>query len=211
MYTARYFGHKLHLDQNEKLIHYGVTYVLARDGYSGKIVAGALMSIKNNSIIYEQVYRAATLEYGLWDQVRVDHGKEFYLTLYIHEQLRMAGRGATDIMPYMQTASTHNHIIERIWVEVNHRVTYPIKRVVVEMEEQGRINICSPATKYCVSVVLQSICKVGLKRMIEAWNNHHVESQITFKLQLTTHLLSTLRNCLRQLLQFISTDNKEEE
>ena len=31
MYTARYCGHKLHLDQNEKLIHYGVIYVLARD------------------------------------------------------------------------------------------------------------------------------------------------------------------------------------
>ena len=25
MYTARYFGHKLHLDQNGKIIHYGVT------------------------------------------------------------------------------------------------------------------------------------------------------------------------------------------
>ena len=168
MYTARYFGHKLHLDQNEKLIHYGVTYVLARDGYSGKIVAGALMSVKNNSTIYEQVYRAATLTYGLWEQVRVD------LTLYIHEQLRLAGLGITNIVPYRQVSSTHNHIIERIWMEVNHRVTYPIKRVVITMEEQGRINMGSPTVKFCVSTVLQSVSKVGLKRMIEAWNNHLV-------------------------------------
>ena len=35
-YVARYFGHKLHFDQNEKLVNYGVTYVMARDGYSGK-------------------------------------------------------------------------------------------------------------------------------------------------------------------------------
>ena len=49
-YYARYFGHKLHLDQNEKLVHYGVTYVLARDGFSGKIVAGAIMPRKNNPI-----------------------------------------------------------------------------------------------------------------------------------------------------------------
>ena len=71
--------YKLHLDQNVKLVHYGVTYVLARDGYSGKIVAAAMMSRKNTMIIYEQVYRAAVLEYGLWDQLRVDYGREFYL------------------------------------------------------------------------------------------------------------------------------------
>ena len=42
-YSARYFGHKLHMDQNEKLIHYGVTYVMTRDGHSGKIVGAAVM------------------------------------------------------------------------------------------------------------------------------------------------------------------------
>ena len=38
LYTQEYFGHKMHIDQNEKLIHFGVTYVMARDGFSGKIV-----------------------------------------------------------------------------------------------------------------------------------------------------------------------------
>ena len=36
-YAALYFGHKLHIDQNEKLKMYGVTHVVARDGFSGKI------------------------------------------------------------------------------------------------------------------------------------------------------------------------------
>ena len=36
LYTADYFGHRLYVDQNEKLVMYGLTYVLARDGYSGK-------------------------------------------------------------------------------------------------------------------------------------------------------------------------------
>ena len=61
LYTARYFGHKLHLDQNEKLVHYGVTYVLARDGYSGKIVSAAIMPRKNNELIYMNVYRTAAV------------------------------------------------------------------------------------------------------------------------------------------------------
>ena len=62
IYFARYFGHKLHYDQNEKLVHYGVTYVMARDGFSGKIIGGAVMSRKNNYLVYE-MYRNAVLKY----------------------------------------------------------------------------------------------------------------------------------------------------
>ena len=56
-YKANYFGHKLHLDQNEKLIHYGVTHVISVDGFSGMIVSHVTMPIKNNLVIYERVYR----------------------------------------------------------------------------------------------------------------------------------------------------------
>ena len=56
-YHADYFGHKLHMDQNEKLAMYGLTEVSACDGYSGKIVAFATMPVKNNVLIYENVYR----------------------------------------------------------------------------------------------------------------------------------------------------------
>lgn len=58
-----------YIDQNEKCAMYGLTYVIARDGHSGKIVGAATMSIKNNLVICDKVYRAAVLEYGLWDQV----------------------------------------------------------------------------------------------------------------------------------------------
>ena len=111
LYVACYFGHKLHMDQNETLVHYGVAYVLARDGYSGKIVGWAVMSRKNNATIYNDVYRMCLKEHGLWYQIRVDHGREFYLTLYIQEKLR-ANRGDLNILPYTQTTSTQNHIIE---------------------------------------------------------------------------------------------------
>ena len=113
-----------------------MTYVLARDGYSGKIVGAVIMQRKNNEIIYNKVYCTCLSEYGLWDQMQVDHGREFYLALYMQEKLQSAGRGDPEIAPYIQTTSTHNHIIERIWVEVNSRVTYPVKRVVVAMDEQ---------------------------------------------------------------------------
>lgn len=56
-YKADYFGHKLHIDQNEKLVMYGLTHVYASDGYSGKLVSFASMPIKNNSVIYYHICR----------------------------------------------------------------------------------------------------------------------------------------------------------
>lgn len=56
-YRADYFGHKLHMDQNEKLGMYGVTHVVAIDGHSRYVVAAFTMPVKNNVVIYEHVYR----------------------------------------------------------------------------------------------------------------------------------------------------------
>ena len=55
-YYASGFGYKLHLDQNEKLVMFGLTHVLAVDGYSGMIVANTTMPIKNNLLIYEHMH-----------------------------------------------------------------------------------------------------------------------------------------------------------
>ena len=57
IYDALYFGKILHLDQNEKLGMFGVTYVTALDIYSGKIVAGVTTPRKNNLVIYDRIYR----------------------------------------------------------------------------------------------------------------------------------------------------------
>ena len=38
-YRADHFGHKLHLDQNEKLVMYGGTHMIAVDGHSRSVVA----------------------------------------------------------------------------------------------------------------------------------------------------------------------------
>ena len=54
-YHAQYFGHKIHMDQNEKIAMYGVTHVCATDGHSGRVVSHALMPVKNNLLIYEHV------------------------------------------------------------------------------------------------------------------------------------------------------------
>ena len=56
-YRADYFGHKLHVDQNEKLVMFGVTHICAVDGYSGKIVGFITMPVKNCVEIYAHLFR----------------------------------------------------------------------------------------------------------------------------------------------------------
>ena len=56
-YQADYFGHKLHIDQNKKLVMFGVTHICAVDGYSGKIMSFITMPIKNCIEIYDHLYR----------------------------------------------------------------------------------------------------------------------------------------------------------
>ena len=46
----------MHIDQNEKLVMFGVTHVCAVDGHSGRIVGFATMPIKNNIVIYESLF-----------------------------------------------------------------------------------------------------------------------------------------------------------
>ena len=77
-----------------------------------------------------------------------------------------------DIAPYRQTTSCDNHVIERIWVELNRRVTYPLKRVLTDMDRGGVINLGSDAVRFFVSIVVQAVAKVRMKRMIMARNAH---------------------------------------
>jgi len=56
-YHADYPGHKLHMDQNEKLVMYGVMHVAEVDRFSGMIVGFVTMPVKNNIEIYSNLYR----------------------------------------------------------------------------------------------------------------------------------------------------------
>ena len=62
------------MDQNEKLIRYGVTEALAIDGYSRKVVGFVVMPLKNAVAIYDRLFSPLLLTEGIWDQVRAGHG-----------------------------------------------------------------------------------------------------------------------------------------
>lgn len=56
-YYSEYYGHKMHIDQNEKLVRFGVTHVAASDGYSGKLLGIITMPVKNCILIYDDLFR----------------------------------------------------------------------------------------------------------------------------------------------------------
>lgn len=55
-YNSQYFGHKLHIDLNEKLVDFGSVLVGAIDGYSGLLVSCFSIPIKNCVDVFD-MYR----------------------------------------------------------------------------------------------------------------------------------------------------------
>lgn len=172
-YFARYVGEKLHIDQNEKLVMFGVTHICAVDGYSGMIVGFVTMPTKNNVLIYEELYLNILVNYGLWDQLRIDHGREWYLMIFIQQKLAHF-RNNVDKQPFLQTSSKKNHIVERMWSEVNSRVNYPIKAVLVEMVENGQLNMDDSLHLFCASWLSTKVSFVGIELFVVSWNHHPI-------------------------------------
>ena len=175
-YQASFYGEKHHIDQNEKLNRFGVTHVLAVDGFSRKIVGLITLPIKNAIAIYHALMRPLLISEGMWQQVRVDHGTEFCLLIAIQQHLaNMQPQQNRHLWyPVMQSTSTHNHRVERLWVEVNRRVNYPIKRILVALEANGIIDLSSNVIKFCVSYSTIKVLAEALLLLVQSWNNHRI-------------------------------------
>ena len=172
-YRARYFGEKLHLDQNEKCVMFGVTHVVAIDGNSRKIVGFITIPKKNASVIYDLLFRPLLHSQGLWDQVRVDHGTEFALVITAQQYLSQY-RQNHNHQPVLQSLSRQNHRAERIWPEINQRVNYPLKQVLIDMENNEELNMGDEVTKFCVSWVTIRVMHDAIHTFISAWNCHRI-------------------------------------
>ena len=70
--------------------------------------------------------------------------------------------------------------VERIWPEVNARVNYPIKKCLVEMDNQMIIDMDDETHKYCVSAVTCLVADFGLQRVVRTWNEHAIPGNINF-------------------------------
>lgn len=149
-YTARFYGDKHHFDQNEKLVMYGVTHVVAVDGYSRKIIGMITDPVKNPISVYNTLMKPILEREGLWEQLRTDQGGEFVLSATVqHHLTHLKPRQAR--MPVIQSTSRMNHRVECLWPEVNSRINYPVKRILVDIEANQEITMHTDTEKFCVS------------------------------------------------------------
>ena len=99
----------------------------------------ASIEVKNPILIYEYVFRPAIFKYGLKKQLRIDHGQEFSLCIFVQDLLKN-DRQSTEKEPWEQTTSTQN-VTERHWPELNSSVNYPVKRVLISIIEQNDYSV----------------------------------------------------------------------
>lgn len=141
----------------------------------------------------------------MWDQIRVDHGREFYLSLYVQEKLAQY-RFNTERQPYKQTTSSkvfyfQKHMVPKMvlfllfflsnncfcvytespcrtnWSEINTRVNYPLKGALVDLVDQDALDMQDNITVFraCVS------SQIGVDRTVQSWNAHRIPGMTLVK------------------------------
>ena len=61
-----------------------------------------------------------------------------------------------------------------MWVEVNARVNYPIKEVLIDMLETGNFSMDNDREKFCVSWFTIQVAAIGVQLFVAAWNEHPI-------------------------------------
>ena len=70
-----------------------------------------------------------------------------------------------------------NHVIERIWVEVNKTINYSFKEMLIEIVHQNKLDITDDKLKYCASHVLMKICWDGMNVFVNTWSKHRIRKK----------------------------------
>ena len=88
--------------------------------------------------------------------------------------------GNTDMVSFYSIYfEMQNHCVERIWVEINSRVNYPLKSCLVMMQESGDIDLDCDHQRFCISWFTIRVATVGTALAVEAWNNHPIPGKLT--------------------------------
>ena len=65
-------------------------------------------------------------------------------------------------------------------MEVNSRVNYPIKAVLVEMEENNEIDLESSHVKFLISWYTMRVSNVGTTLFVQGWNEHRLSGMVQY-------------------------------
>lgn len=86
------------------------------DSRLGPLIADSFLYFcfsKKNKTLIQWIFRPALVEYGLWDQIRMDHGTEFCWVIFVQRLLGNYRGNYTTRECFRQTQSTQNYVAER--------------------------------------------------------------------------------------------------
>ena len=146
---------------------------------------------QDNFSLYILFCRKMISEFGIWDQIRIYCGREWKLNV-VYPRISQH-RNDPSKPPHLQSSSTlvchscccccstqllylvyfyvaffQNHVVEKMWVEVNTSINYPIKETLITMMEQGQISLDDELCKYCVSWYTLCVANVGVGLFLAA-------------------------------------------
>jgi hypothetical protein len=102
-------------------------------------------------------------ERGMWDQIQTDHGREFFLMHFVQEQLK-ENRFDTSRTPSVTTSSRQNRVFERVWHEINQRVIYRLKELLVDLYQRSLIDCDLPIDKFLIGYCVRGLVTIGVDK-----------------------------------------------
>ena len=72
-----------------------------------------------------------------------------------------------------------NHRVERMWVETNGRVNYPLKSCLVALQERGDIDTDCSHQCFLISWFSIRVANVGTTLVVQSWNSHPIPGMYT--------------------------------
>ena len=133
-------------------------------------------SPRKTPVVVYSCFRSANENHGLFHRVLCDKGTENHLVCFVQDQV---------LAPYVPDTSPHSKVvdrvksvqnvrIERLWGEINRRVSESVRWSLDHLRAAGVIDLDNPVHVYCVSTITVQVVQAMIDRFVLAHNNHHV-------------------------------------
>ena len=160
-----------HIDGHHSLIRWRFVVHGCIDGFS-RMITFLSSNTNNRSKTVFQLFRHATMEFGIPSRVRSDKGGENILVCHFMVAYRGPGRAS-----HIAGSSVHNQRIERLWRDVYRCVCCSFHEVFYFLEAQGLLDPANDCDLFVLHCVFLPVIDHHLQVFARAWNQHPIRTE----------------------------------